>query len=471
MRNDTSEYAIGADDDVLMAMCEANAFGGDDAPVTSQAQLDSNWRAWLRFCDHASVAPWRPDLNGLGPIGCERERVIWGAALPYIHSHMEPAKGRYLPDEPGQPTKRPQPPYVASALAVLRGIRRLHADKGIETPSLKLCARRAHGLALKYRDEHGPEAMQPKRKASLTHKIICGLLCVEDGAPIMARGRAWRWTTPYGRSTRTLLHVEAQTGFRKAEVSLDPREAWGKKHISFASLTWRIGGVDVAAPTAAQLRVLKAGDYAILRPPPSKADQFGMRWGAYPIWLPYHATAAINAARELAAWELMAAVAPEARHLTPLFCGPGGVGTPLKRSEIDDVFARLLQSAVGPEEAAKYSMHSFRSYLASAMMAAGCSDSEIRAALRWASEDALLLYKRTEAATYGSWLLGAERVRLTASMTHHLPRPVPRTDSDHLAAAAIDTRRDLVERAAGWDRADAGALAAARAAADIEDET
>ena len=139
-----------------------------------------------------------------------------------------------------------------------------------------------------------------------------------------------------------------------------------------------------------------------------------MRWGAYPIWLPYDATAALNAARELAAWELTAAVAPEARHLTPLFCGAGGVGTPLKRSEIDDVFARLVTAAVGADEAAKYSMHSFRSYLASAMMASGCSDSEIRMALRWASEDALLLYKHTEEATYGAWLLGAERVRLTA---------------------------------------------------------
>ena len=60
------------------------------------------------------------------------------------------------------------------------------------------------------------------------------------------------------------------------------------------------------------------------------------------------------------------------------------------------------------------------------------------AALRWASEDALLLYKRTQPGTYGGWLLGAERVRLTARMTHHQPRPMPRVDADDFAAAMIN---------------------------------
>ena len=445
LRNDTSEHAIGADDDVLMAMCEAAAYAGDDMPVTSSAQLDSNWKAWSGYCRYAGISPWRPTLENLDAVGAERERIIWGAALPYIHAHMQPAPGRYLPDEPGQPAKRPQPPYPASALAVLRGVRRIHLDKGIEVPGLRQATRHAHGLALKYRDLHGPEAMQPKRKASLTHRIICGLLCVEEGAPIMGRGKPWSWATDFGRSTRTLIHVEAQTGFRKAEVSLDPREKWGKKHIAFSNVTWRIGGEDYAAPSRALLRTLKAGDYAVIRPPPSKADQFGMRWGAYPIWLPYHPTAAINAARELACWEMHAGVAPEKRATTPLFCGPEGAGTPLKRSQLDDIFSRLLLAHLkDPDEVAKYSVHSFRSYLASAMMQAGCTDGQIQAALRWASDDALRLYRRTEADKYGGWLLGAERVNLTAAMTHHLPRAATHVGGDGEVAAMIG---DLVLRA------------------------
>ena len=83
-----------------------------------------------------------------------------------------------------------------------------------------------------------------------------------------------------------------QTGFRRAEVSLDPRDTWGKKHISFANLTWRIGGRDVpvAQATPQLLETLTEGDYAVLVPPPSKADQFGLRWGSRPIWLPFHPT-------------------------------------------------------------------------------------------------------------------------------------------------------------------------------------
>ena len=70
--------------------------------------------------------------------------------------------------------------------------------------------------------------------------------------------------------------------------------------MSCASLTWRIGGEDVPCPTVAQLLALRPGDFAVLKPPPSKADQFGMRWGSKPIWLPFDAGARICAAAALA---------------------------------------------------------------------------------------------------------------------------------------------------------------------------
>ena len=93
------------------------------------------------------------------------------------------------------------------------------------------------------------------------------------------------------------------------------------------------------------------------------------------------------------------------------------------------------------------------------MMAAGCKDTEIQAALRWASEDALLLYKRTEADAYGAWLLGAERVHLTARMTHHMPRPMPRYENDAVAATFITARVDIDSAADAADRNDAAAAA------------
>ena len=76
------------------------------------------------------------------------------------------------------------------------------------------------------------------------------------------------WRTQFGASCAALFHVLSQTGFRKAEVALGDEE-WGNMHISFANLTWRIGGADTPNPTAAQLFNLKKGDFAIIRPPPS----------------------------------------------------------------------------------------------------------------------------------------------------------------------------------------------------------
>ena len=57
--------------------------------------------------------------------------------------------------------------------------------------------------------------------------------------------------------------------------------------------------VPIRPATRARL-ALRPGDFAVLKPPPSKADQFGMRWGSKPIWLPFDAGARICAAAALA---------------------------------------------------------------------------------------------------------------------------------------------------------------------------
>ena len=94
------------------------------------------------------------------------------------------------------------------------------------------------------------------------------------------------------------------------------------------------------------------GWYAVLKPPPGKADAFGMKWGDKPIWLPYCHESAINAARALADWEKSARVQPAERSSTPLFCGPDGVHQPLTGSRAVDTFDRLKKAAL-PEEEAK----------------------------------------------------------------------------------------------------------------------
>ena len=452
---DDSPYAIGASAEVIEAMAESALLGGGEVNVHSAGQQASNWKHWEKYCrTYAVITPWRPDLATLDAAGVERERIIWTAFLPWVMTNsMKPAPGRFLPN--GQPC----PPKPESGMAVLRGIRALHTDRGIETPSLRLASRRCHEMMLRYRDEYGPHALQERRKESMNHKIICQMCALSDEElTVVAAGagrarKAWSWSSALGVSWRALVHTLAQTGMRKAEVVLPTGERWGKKHISFANLTWNIAGVHVPAPTIAQLRGLMPGDYAVLTPPPSKADPFGMRWGNHPIWLPFCPRAAINAARSLAAWEITAAVPAERRESTPLFCGVEGAGAPLTESLAESIFERMITLVVGPAEASKYSLHSFRSYLASAMMAAGCTDLEIQAACRWATNEAMARYRRAEPAEYAEWLTKAEAVRLTARVAVNLPRAMPRLDHDDMAAAFYASRAALAREADASDAA------------------
>ena len=451
---------------MLEWMCEVTLGDPDDTPVTTQSNLQSNWRHWERFCLAAGLSDcWRPDINELDAVGSDREKVIWTSALIWIYKHMQPKKGNYIKFGPMK--GQLQPPKPESALAVLRGIRKEHLDRGITPPPLTLATRRMHELTRRYAKWIGPENLVPKRKATLTHELITGMLDVPETAFFgyrkgpqhtatadgdATRSRSWTWASQFGRSIRTLIHVLAQTGFRKAEVALG-NEEWGNLHISFANLTWFIGGEKTASPTMQQLLHLKEGDFAILQPPPSKADPWGMKWGNHPIYLPYHPTARLNAARALAQWEATACVPEGERRSTPLFCGTEGVGTPLRQHTLDDVFHGLLGWHLkSSTEARDYSVHSFRSYLASSMLASGASDEKIQAALRWSSKEALDIYKNVNMEEYGSWLLAAEQTRLTGWRAVNLPRPLPFTDNLERAIAIQGARRETLAAA---DNADA----------------
>ena len=463
LSNDDSEHAIRADADDMRWLAEMATVGDASAiPETSQAQLASNWRHWLAFCERFKIAdPLRPDLATLDAVGLRREKVIWTAALTWIYTHsMKPARGKFLHDG----TPKPVDPH--SALAVLRGVRRIHIDAGVDTPPLKTATRRMLELMRAYAKEVGPENCAPQRKAPLTHDLITGMLNTADGAPVMEGGKAWNWSSVYGRSCRTAIHVLAQCGFRKAEIALKSGEKFDKLRISFANVTWWLDGGtrETACPTRRDLLTLREGDYCGLIPPPSKADSFGCRWMNNIIWLKYSATAAINAARALAEWELIADVAPHKRRETPLFCGTAGVGSSLSSDAFSTLIYRLLAYKHGPEEAKKYSAHSFRSYLASALVAAGCSDGEVQAALRWATEDALKVYRVPNKEQYGGWLERAERVKLTGVRLAAMPRPPPPIDNERRAALVLDAAHGLDRTAAAGDADDVAlaALAAAR---------
>ena len=71
-------------------------------------------------------------------------------------------------------------------------------------------------------------------------------------------------------------------------------------------------------------RLCREGGYALLRPPPSKADPFSLHWGPCTIYLRFDASETINAARELAREEMRRKVPRADREATPLFVKGGG---------------------------------------------------------------------------------------------------------------------------------------------------
>ena len=453
LRADDSEHALMAEDGMLEWMCEMTMGDPDDTPMNTQSNLRSNWRHWTKYCAAVgpNVSPWRPNIEELDALGVERERVLWTAGLIWIYKYsMKPKPGNYI--RFGEHAGKPQPCAPKNALAILRGVRKEHLDRGRTPPALTLATRRMHEMTMRYARWIGPENLVARKKTTLTHILIAGMLAVGESTVLSIRkpstrarvattddidridqtrsaGTIWSWKTDFGVSCNALINVLAQTGFRKAEVTTGG-EAWGNMNISFAHLTWRFQGrPDTAAPTAHDLFNIKDGDYAILRPPPSKCDQHATKWGNSPIWLPFSAHATINAARALARWELKARVAPDARRTTPLFCGPGGIDSAMTEGVCDDMFHGLLGVALNDKAAAKeYSIHSFRSYLASSLLASGCSDIQIQAALRWASAEALAEYKQINAEVYGGWILGAEKQKLTGLRAAGLARLLPQTD-------------------------------------------
>jgi hypothetical protein len=214
-------------------------------------------------------------------------------------------------------------------------------------------------------------------------------------------------------------------------------------HISMANVRWVISGRFVEAPTAAQLGALADGDYALLTPPPSKADQFGLHWGASTIYLRFYHSRTdhpICAARELAVEELRRAVPADRRRTTPLFSSGGAGAAPWSHGRLKYLFGAMMTMLVGEAAAASYSIHSFRIYLACALLEAGASHGTIQCMLRWRSEDALRIYARINDYKYADWLQKAAGATISSVRT-----------TTHMVAAMEDSAAGVTgQREAGF---------------------
>ena len=436
------------------ALVRIAKYGALAAPANTLKQESCNWRHWRAVTELYGTAPVRPSVHELAARGTDAREVecaLWADAVFIILDRME-AAWRI------NPRGRPYPPKPSSALQVLRGVRRVHVKRlQVETVPLTLAVAVVEGLLREYAVRHGPEALIPQRKEPLSAAIIERLLHIiatQEGARVAHK--VLRCGTLPWRSLAGLIHFMAQCGFRKAEVALAPGDEFGPMHLSMANVVWRIAAASpdgpdgkhtfIVCPTKEQLALLAEGDYAAVRPPPSKADQLGLHWAADPIYLPYHATAAINAARALAELEVMRGVASEARRSSPLFTD--GSGKPFTHGSLDALLQGLLMlCGMSAEEARRYSWHSFRSFLACALLAAGKDAATIQCLLRWKTAEALSLYARINPGAYGGHIFDAMRADVESVRSTWSHR-VPVYDADARVAAAHAEVPELHDAAA-----------------------
>ena len=195
-------------------------------------------------------------------------------------SHMDPA------------------PDPNSAMAMLRGVRREHQRRGIVMAPLTLAARVLRGLCRAYVVKYGVRDV--KRKKPLDNALINGMLSTPAGAS--RRGLVWDPTSYCGVAVVACFSTLAEDGARKDEVaklSADAPLEGGRP--TFAFLVWLVNGVELAAPTMAQLDSMSEprGDGVYHRYGKAKNDFFGAFFAATPSFLPFVAGSPRNACKSL----------------------------------------------------------------------------------------------------------------------------------------------------------------------------
>jgi hypothetical protein len=381
-------------------------------PPNSSAQLKSAWIAWEACAKRLGFAPWRLDHDantGADRAGWQREVLIQCVALLDVYEHMKPRRK-------ADAAAKPQ-----SALAILSSVRRMHALRSpptymVKAPAISACLK---SMLTDFVEEHGPEALMPHRKEPIANTLMNQILSVSNNTRLTARTRL-DWGSLEYIGLKAAMCTAKQAGFRKAEATVKTQKTRvTQQKARRCGIRWRINGVTTADPSREQLESLREGDCAILTPPPSKADRFGLVWGMSPIYLPFRNTLS-NAAKALRDMEIAMPCHGADRTTTFMFT-TNAEGAPLTESFATTSLTSLLTAVGGETLAGRHSFHSFRIALACELLASGASEATIQALCRWKSADSLRIYARLNPEDYITWIMHAASADATSVRIQSLP--------------------------------------------------
>ena len=409
---DASAYSISTENTVLRGLAESvpQYLRMSYAPSTNR--IDAGyWRRWEDYCKlypTPAVRAHIPSHTGVDPVGHRNELMLMAVALLYFMANM-------LPRSSSDPAADPH-----SGMQVLKGVRREHEKRGITMAPATLAQRVLTGLLREYVLRHGIRSVA--RKLPLTNIIIAGMLATPCG--VVYHGLVCDWSTYFWVATLAWVSVLAEEGSRKEAIAKESSSTpFERGRLTFASLTWLVDGVKYAS-LAGLVLIHGRGDGVYLSYGRMKNDPFGVFFSATPSFLPFDAHSLRNACRALAALERAAAVDPARRSETPLF-GPSP-GQEFTHSQVERAFELMLLfgARLSVEALKDYSIHSFRIFVACALLALHRSRSDIKRALRWRGDASLDIYARLNDSEWACNVFATYTAHVDSTVAARLPRHV-----------------------------------------------
>ena len=310
-------------------------------PETTLLKDDLSWRRWVRYCRLAGTSPWRMDRNahsGADAAGFDRESRLLCAFLIWCYDDIQPR------------SKSDPAPKPESAYAMVCGVRRIHRRHNVSMVSCTQLSAVLKGLTKAFILEHGAEALLPARRDPLGPDLLRRLLRTPKGT-VLGTTRV-DWNSTIFLCLGGMFALGGGTGFRKSEVALPSQTAFDDRRLSRASVLWLIDGTLYNDPSAAQLRSLVPGrDFMLIKPPRSKADQDGTKFGALPIYLPFNPADVANAAHWIQRLELRFPRHGNQRRTTPLFFEDAVSFRPMSHATVDRLLKQLLRVELPEAEA------------------------------------------------------------------------------------------------------------------------
>ena len=361
----------------------------------STSKKDSRaWEMWEEVCNMLGTSPLRTAQDARDRP--ERNAHLLAVLMFYAVSVCKPRAA-------GRRWIKP-----SSALAYPLAIIRIFARWSIPMPGYKMLKAAAAGLSRDYVRYHGPHSLSPVRSEPMKFAMVRDMVNIPTDGRAISR---FLWTDSSHEVFvfRRLICVLIVSGLRLGEIVGN-----GSGEVTYVTLdcvAWRINGVIVKNPTAAQLgRLVPGRDAALVSPPRAKPDPWGEIHCPFPMVFTFDDRDPINAASAIRDIELRYGLARSRRDATPLFATAEG------RTYTHDYLHRLLRDVLthlyDARIASVYSFHSFRSGLATALHAAGVEDSMIMLICRWMCPESLHVYRRMGTAEHERLIAQAAGVRV-----------------------------------------------------------